>query len=61
MDKISVSYQAEDKISGIFEKNRGIIQSEVLAADIVTVDLGGYKKEWNINGEKVSLEVKKQL
>lgn len=58
MDKIAVSYRAEGKAAEIFEKNGKAIGSEVLAEQIVTETLGGYEKEWNINGETVVMEVK---
>ncbi len=58
-DKITVSYQSDEKAAGIFTRNRETIQTEVLAADITTGQLGGYEKAWNINGEHVNLEVKK--
>ncbi len=59
MDKIAVSYRAEGKAAEIFGKNGKAIGSEVLAEQIVTETLGGYEKEWNINGETVVMEVKK--
>ena len=34
--------------------------SEVLADDITAESLVGYEKEWNINGEKVTLAVIKK-
>ena len=60
MDKIAVSYQADEKAVKIFEKNKDTILSEVLAEELTTEKLGGYEKEWNINGEHVVMEVKKQ-
>ena len=60
MDKIVVSYHAEDKIAAIFENYGGQIQSEVLAERIDGTQLKGYQKEWNINGEHVVIEVKKE-
>ena len=59
MDKIVVSYHAEDKIAAIFENYGGQIQSEVLAERIDGTQLKGYQKEWNINGEHVVLSVQK--
>ena len=59
MDKIVVSYHAEDKIAAIFENYGGQIQSEVLAERIDGTQLKGYQKEWNINGEHVVLSVEK--
>ncbi len=59
MDKIAVSYCAEDKIAAIFQNYGGQIQSEVLAERIDSAQLRGYQKEWNINGERVVLSVEK--
>ena len=60
MDRISVGYSGNDRIKEIFEKNSDIISGETLADSITEGDIPeGYKKEWNINGEKVSLSVKK--
>ncbi len=60
MDHITVSYQADAKAADIFERNKQTIQSEVLAVSIAADHLSGYSKEWNINGEKVTLSVEKQ-
>ncbi len=60
MDKIAVSYQADKKAAEVFERNKNTIQTEVLADRITTEKLGGYEKEWNINGEHVVMEVKKE-
>ncbi len=60
MDHISVSYQADAKAADIFERNNETIRSEVLAVSITPDPLSGYSKEWNINGEKVTLSVEKQ-
>ena len=59
MDKIIVSYHAGEKIHTIFEKYGAQIQSEVLAQQIDSSAVRGYEKEWNINGEKVTLGVEK--
>ena len=60
MDKIAVSYTAAEKASDIFTRNQDTIRSEVLAVSLVPEKLSGYTKEWNINGEKVTLSVEKQ-
>ena len=57
---IAVSYAADTKAADIFEKNKEEIQSEVLAVSLHADQLSGYQKEWNINGEKVTLSVEKQ-
>ena len=60
MDRISVGYSGNDRIKEIFEKSSGIISGEILADSITEGDIPeGYQKEWNINGERVSLSVKK--
>ena len=59
MDKICVSYQADAEISAIFEKYGTQIQKEVMADKIVSDTLAGYQKEWNINGQQVTLGVEK--
>ncbi len=58
MDHIAVAYEADAKVSGIFEKFGDTIMGEVLAEEI-TQELKGYQKDWNINGEKVRLAVVK--
>ncbi len=59
MDRISVSYDTTDKLAAIFEKNQAVIAGEVLADSIGAGTDGAYSKEWNINGEKVTLAVTK--
>ena len=60
MDRISVGYSGNEKIKVIFERNKEEISHEVLADSIEEGVLSeGHEKEWNINGEKVSLSVKK--
>ena len=59
-DHIAVSYDADEKVSAIFDKYSEKIKSEVLADKITAGNLSGYEKEWSINGEKVILAVEKQ-
>ena len=59
MDKIRVSYQAPDKVKNIFARYGAQIQSEVLAVELAADTLAGYQKDWNINGESVTLAVEK--
>jgi len=59
MDRIKVYVSGNDKISGIMDKNAELIKDEVLADAIINSDYEA-SKEWNINGEKVSLGVEKQ-
>ena len=60
MDKIRVAVWGNDKIQAIFAQNKQQIQAEVLATEVVLDKAEGYEKQWNINGEKVSLSVNKQ-
>ncbi len=60
MDKIKISYAAQQKIADIFAKYGEQIQSDVLGVGLCAGQLFGYTKEWDINGEKVTLGVEKQ-
>ena len=60
MDRIKVFASGNDKIAGVLAANADAIKMEVLADDIVTGSNEGYTKEWNINGENVTLSVQKQ-
>ena len=60
MDQIKVFYQGAEKVGHIFAENCDTIKKEVLATEITAGDQGEYNKEWNINGEKVTLGVSKQ-
>lgn len=59
MDKIYISYQSGETIAQIFQDYGTQIQSEVLAVGIANGAAKGYSKEWNINGEPVTLGVEK--
>ncbi|MCR5677915.1 MAG: isoleucine--tRNA ligase [Agathobacter sp.] len=58
MDHIRVGYRADEKVTAIFDKFGENIKAEVLANEIATT-LSGFEKEWNINGETVTLSVEK--
>ena len=60
MDHIAVSYTAGQKITDIFGRHGEAISSEVLADAITSGTLNGYRKDWRINGEEVTLAVEKQ-
>ena len=59
MDRITVSYESSDKIKNVFERNKDFISNEVLADSISVGKDGSYTKDWNINGEAVTLSVTK--
>ena len=60
-DHISVFQSANDRIRRIMEKFGSDLKHEVLAESISyeTADETAYTKEWTVNGEKVTLAVKK--
>ena len=60
MDKINIYADGNDKIAKIIIKNEEFIKVEVLADDIVIGKTCGSIKEWNLNGEKVTLGVEKR-
>ncbi|MDY3918679.1 MAG: isoleucine--tRNA ligase [Candidatus Limivivens sp.] len=60
MDRIKVYAKDNEKILGILEANQEEIKSEVLADEIVPGEADGYVKEWSINGEAVTMGVKRQ-
>ena len=60
MDRITVSYESSAKIKDVFEANKDVIAGEVLADEIVCGVSGTHTKEWNINGEKVTLSVSRR-
>ncbi|MBR2044680.1 MAG: hypothetical protein IJ958_00920, partial [Agathobacter sp.] len=58
-DKIVIYVSGNDKVSGIVTANADSIMNDVMAHDIKVGELAGYSKEWNINGETVSIGVEK--
>ncbi len=58
-DHICVYQEGNERIAGLLETHRETIAREVLADQIRTGETEGYAKEWNINGEKTTLGVKK--
>ncbi len=60
MDHITVSLQGNDRIAEIVRKNTENIQTKVLAEEIVYDRAVTGAKEWNINGEKVTIGVEKR-
>ncbi len=58
-DHINVYQDANDKIAEILRTHAGEIRNEVLADRILPGQMGGYVREWSINGEKGILGVEK--
>lgn len=59
MDKITVSFEGNIKISELVKRNEEMIKSDVLADSVLYENVKGFIKEWNINGESVRMGVEK--
>jgi isoleucyl-tRNA synthetase len=59
MDKIRVSVKNNDRIVAILQKFEKEILTDVMADEIAYDAADGYTKDWNINGEVVTLSVEK--
>ncbi len=60
MDRILLSYAAQGQVAAVFEGHGEEICGEVLAESLTAETVSGYTKEWNINGEKVTLGVERK-
>jgi isoleucyl-tRNA synthetase len=60
MDRIEIGFAGTDRIAEIINANADKLKEETLCESIVKDDIGGYKKEWDINGEKVEFRVLKR-
>ena len=60
MDHIKVGIAGNDKLSAIVAKNEKAIADKVLADSIDKDATYANSKEWNVNGEKVTISVEKQ-
>ena len=59
MDHITVAVNGNEKLAGIVEANKAAISEKVLADQIVKDSKTAIEKEWNVNGEKVTIGVEK--
>ena len=59
MDKIRVTYEGSEKAEAVFAKYAESIGSDVLADHVEEADPEGYVKVWKINGEDVTIGVRK--
>jgi len=59
MDNIKVAFLGNEKICAIVSRNEAEIASDTLAAEVLYDMSLSNAKEWNINGEKVTVSVEK--
>ena len=59
-DRIVLGEKGNDRIKGIIAKNEELIRKNVLATAVTFDAVDGYTKEWNLNGERVELSVRKE-
>ncbi len=58
-DHITVAYAGNEKIAAMMTKYAADIQGSVLADSITDSAIEGYTKDWDINGEQVTLTVQR--
>ncbi len=58
-DRINVYMNGNEKLQALAVANKEAISGKVLATEIVVGSMDGTSKEWNVNGEKVTIGVKK--
>lgn len=61
MDHITVYQDGNDRIAELLKAHADSIKSEVMADRICLGQMGGFAKDWNINGEDVMLGVEKTM
>jgi len=59
-DRIVLGEKGNDRIRDIIAKNEELIRKNVLATAVTFDAVDGYVKEWNLNGERVELSVRKE-
>lgn len=57
-DHIKVSLSGNEKLENLVKKNEQYLKEVTLADEVAYGSLAGTSKEWNINGEKVTIAVK---
>ena len=59
MDHIRISLNGNDKLLGIVRKNEAQISTKLLADEIGSGKDYKFSREWDINGEKVTISLEK--
>ncbi|MCD8197102.1 MAG: isoleucine--tRNA ligase [Lachnospiraceae bacterium] len=60
MDRITVYSAGSERIAALMEAHQEEILGDVMATALSLTQMKGYVKEWNINGESVTLGVERQ-
>ncbi|MCR4908578.1 MAG: isoleucine--tRNA ligase [Lachnospiraceae bacterium] len=60
MDKITIYLTGNDRLGEYLTRHAEVVKKENMADEIVVGSTEGYTKEWDINGEGVTLAVKKR-
>ncbi len=60
MDHIKVSINGNDKLAAITSRNQEAIAGKVLADEMLTDVALAVSKEWNVNGEEVTISIEKK-
>ena len=59
MDMITIYLAGNDNLEALVSEKKQMLLTDVMATDVVTGQMDGYSKEWDINGETVTIGVKK--
>jgi isoleucyl-tRNA synthetase len=59
MDRITVYADGNEKVQAILERNADSVLGDVMATALKCGETAGFIKDWNINGEAVTLGVEK--
>ena len=60
MDKITIYIDGNDTLSKYLSDNKEEVMRETMADAVSVGNVAGYTKEWDINGEHVTLGVEKR-
>ncbi len=59
MDRITVYCEGNERIASLMRSNEQSILHDVMGAELRTGETDGFTQQWDVNGEKVTLGVKK--
>ena len=59
MDMITIYIDGNEKLQEIADRRKDLMLTDVMATDVLTGQMDGISREWDINGEKVTIGVKR--